>query len=229
MRRKSLGRALREPRRKGIDGFDGLHDTARRAMTTANKVTILRILLVPFFVVHLLYYVANGNEVHRLLAVLAFGLGAVSDGIDGYIARRYNQRSELGAILDPLADKLLLVSGLILLSQNNAPYLTAIPLWMTVTVFSRDGLLLLGLIVIHYACGKVVIQPHFIGKAATVLQMITIFWTLLKWDPRWLDRWVVGATVCTGVSGLLYLREGVRQLSASPTSSASPEQKKPQP
>ncbi|MBU6399645.1 MAG: CDP-alcohol phosphatidyltransferase family protein [Verrucomicrobia bacterium] len=194
-------------------------------MTTANKVTIVRILLVPFFVVHLLYYVTGGNEVHRLLAIVAFAFGAVSDGIDGYIARRYNQRSELGAILDPLADKLLLVLGLVLLSQNHAPYLATIPLWMTVTVFSRDALLLLGLIVIYYACGRIVIRPRFIGKVATVLQMVTLFWTLLKWDPLWLERWALGATVCTGASGLLYLKEGVRQLSASPTSSASPDQR----
>jgi CDP-diacylglycerol--glycerol-3-phosphate 3-phosphatidyltransferase len=196
------------------------------AMTTANKVTIVRILLVPFFVVHLLYYVANGNEVHWLLALLAFAVGAISDGVDGYIARRYNQRSELGAMLDPLADKLLLVLGLVLLSQNNSPYFYRIPLWMTVTVFSRDALLLVGLVVIHYACGRVVIRPHFIGKVATVLQMITVFWTLLKWDASWLELWAIGAAVCTGVSGLLYVRDGVRQLGASPSSSPSPQQPK---
>ena len=83
-------------------------------MTTANKVTILRILLIPFFVVQVLYYVKNGNELHRLLAILSFAVAAICDGVDGYIARRYNQRSELGAILDPLADKLLLVSGIVL-------------------------------------------------------------------------------------------------------------------
>ncbi|MHB8523102.1 MAG: CDP-diacylglycerol--glycerol-3-phosphate 3-phosphatidyltransferase [Limisphaerales bacterium] len=194
-------------------------------MTTANKITIVRILLVPFFVVHLLYYVANGNEINRLVALLAFAIAAISDGVDGYIARRYNQRSELGAILDPLADKLLLVLGLVLLSQNNAPYLDRIPLWMTVTVFSRDALIMLGLVVIHYACGRVVIQPHFIGKVATVLQMIAVFWTLLKWDQWWLDLWAIGATVCTGISGLVYTRDGIRQLNASPSSAAAPKQK----
>ncbi len=80
-------------------------------MTTANKVTILRILLVPVFIVEILYYFKNGNEVHRLAGLLCFAIAAILDGVDGYIARRYNQRSELGAILDPLGDKLLLVSG----------------------------------------------------------------------------------------------------------------------
>src|SRR5438874_11191790 len=74
-------------------------------MTTANKITIFRILLIPFFVVEVLYYMKTGNETHRLSAILAFGIAAICDGVDGYIARRYNQRSELGAILDPLADK----------------------------------------------------------------------------------------------------------------------------
>ena len=89
-------------------------------MTTANKITILRILLIPFFVVELIYYVRSGNEAHRLAALLSFAIAAVLDGVDGYIARRYNQISELGKILDPLADKLLLVSGIVALSFNHS-------------------------------------------------------------------------------------------------------------
>jgi len=99
-------------------------------MTTANKITILRILLIPFFVVELIYYVRSGNETHRLAALLSFAIAAILDGVDGYIARRYHQISELGKILDPLADKLLLVSGVVLLSLDNAPHLRQIPLWL---------------------------------------------------------------------------------------------------
>jgi cardiolipin synthase (CMP-forming) len=197
---------------------------AGKGMTTANRITIARILLVPLFVVALLYYGSSGEEIYRYLALLAFSIGAVSDGIDGYIARRYNQRSELGAILDPLADKLLLVLGLVLLSQNNAPYLHRVPLWLTVTVFSRDALLLLGLAVIHYTCGRLIIRPNLIGKAATVLQMGVVLWTLLGWNARWLVGWAGGATLCTAVSGVLYVRDGIRQLSAHPSSSAQREQ-----
>src|SRR5213595_3960876 len=123
-------------------------------MTAANKVTILRILLIPFFVVQVLYYVKAGNEIYRLLAILSFAVAAICDGVDGYIARRYNQRSELGAILDPLADKLLLVSGIVLLSLDNRPYLETIPLWLTGTIIGRDMLLLIGLGVIHMVVGK---------------------------------------------------------------------------
>ena len=190
-------------------------------MTTANKITIVRILLVPLFIVHLLYYVDGGREHHRILALLAFAVAAISDGVDGFIARHYNQRSELGAILDPLADKILLVSGVVLLSLNNAPHLQRLPFWLATTILSRDLLILIGLVVIHFICGKVTIRTHVIGKAATVLQMTAVLWALLKWDADWLMIWALGAAACTGISGLWYVRDGVRQLSASPASSAS--------
>jgi CDP-diacylglycerol--glycerol-3-phosphate 3-phosphatidyltransferase len=193
-------------------------------MTTANKITILRILLIPFFIVQTLYYFRSGDELHRFLGVVSFAVASILDGVDGYIARRYNQKSELGAILDPLADKLLLVSGIVLLSFRNQTYLKVIPLWLTATIISRDVLLLIGLGVIHMVCGKVTVRPRIIGKVATVLQMVTVIWILLKWSPGWLPYWTVGAAVCTGVSGLLYIWDGMRQLSASPRSSATPGQ-----
>jgi cardiolipin synthase (CMP-forming) len=193
-------------------------------MTTANKVTIVRILLIPFFVVEVLYYVKDGNEIHRLLALVSFAVAAICDGVDGYIARRYNQRSELGAILDPLADKLLLVSGIVVLSFDHQPYLEAIPLWLTGTIIGRDLLLLLGMLVIQITVGKVRVRPRVLGKVATVLQMIVVVWVLLKWDAKWLVGWTLAAAFCTGISGLLYIWDGSRQLSAHPASSAAPKQ-----
>jgi CDP-diacylglycerol--glycerol-3-phosphate 3-phosphatidyltransferase len=188
-------------------------------MTTANKVTIIRILLVPFFAVHLLYYTHRGDEIHRLLALLAFAVAAISDGVDGYIARRYNQRSELGAILDPLADKLLLVMGLALLTLDHLPHFDPIPLYLVVTVFSRDLIILLGMVVIYYICGKVDVRAHLVGKVATVLQMVTVAWVLLKWPATTLEPIAAAAALGTGISGILYVLDGVRQLSASPKSS----------
>jgi cardiolipin synthase len=187
-------------------------------MTTANKITIVRILLVPLFIVEVLNYVGQGREWHRYGAIAAFLVASVCDGVDGYIARRFNQRSELGAILDPLADKLLLVAGIVLLSLHHEQYLPHLPLWLTVTVISRDVLLLIGLVVIYYACGKVVVKPHWIGKAATVLQMVAVCWALLKLPAGWLHWFALGATVCTGGSGAIYVFDGVRQLSTSPAS-----------
>lgn len=194
-------------------------------MTTANKVTILRMLLVPFFVVEVLYYVKTGNEAHRVAALLTFAVASICDGVDGYIARHYNQWSELGTILDPLADKLLLVSGVVLLSFDHGPMLGQIPYWLAGTIVGRDLLVLMGLVVIRLTVGKVAIQPHFVGKVATVLQMVTVLWLLLKWDKGvggpWAFGLTLGAAICTGVSALLYVRDGMRQLSASPSSSPS--------
>ena len=192
-------------------------------MTTANKITILRILLIPFFVVELIYYVRSGNEAHRLAALLSFAIAAILDGVDGYIARRYNQISELGKILDPLADKLLLVSGIVALSFNHGNFLGQIPLWLTGIIIGRDFLILIGMIVIQITVGKVVVCPHFIGKCATVLQMSVVIWILLKWDAGrgalWLKYLTLGAAISTGVSGLLYVFDGIKQLGTHPASS----------
>jgi CDP-diacylglycerol--glycerol-3-phosphate 3-phosphatidyltransferase len=193
-------------------------------MTTANKITIIRILLIPFFAVLLIYHGRTGHDLYRLLALLTFLLAAVSDGIDGYIARRYNQRSELGAILDPLADKLLLVVGLVLLTIDNRPHLEPIPLWLTAAVFSRDFILFIGMMILHYTFGQVKVRPHWTGKIATVLQMIVIVWCLLEWEKRGLTGWSVAAASFTGISSVFYLVDGIRQLSRSPTSAASPQQ-----
>jgi cardiolipin synthase (CMP-forming) len=196
-------------------------------MTIANKVTILRILLIPFFVVEAVYYMKNGDEKFRLAAMIFFGVAAACDGVDGYIARRYNQRSELGAILDPLADKLLLVSGVILFSISN-PHFGSIPLWLTGTIIGRDILILIGMVVIQLMVGRVKVRARALGKVATVLQMLCIVWLLLKWDVQfgepWFSIWTIGAALCTGISGLWYVWDGVRQLSSHPTSSAAPKQ-----
>jgi CDP-diacylglycerol--glycerol-3-phosphate 3-phosphatidyltransferase len=190
-------------------------------MTTANKITILRILLIPFFVVEVLYYVQGGAEINRLLALASFAVAAGLDGVDGYIARRFNQRSELGRILDPLADKLLLVSGIVVLSIDHEPHFKGIPLWLTGTIIGRDIVLLLGLVVIQMMVGHVKVRPRVFGKVATVLQMSVVLWVLLKWNVIWLSWLSLAAALFTGISGLLYVWDGVRQLSAHPTSLAS--------
>lgn len=187
-------------------------------MTTANKVTIARILLVPFFIAQVLYYGTGAGETHRWLAIAAFALCALSDGVDGYIARHYNQRSELGTILDPAADKLLLVSGVVLLSFDHAPFLPQLPLWLVTTIVGRDVLLVMGAVLVHHTCGRVTVRPRVLGKVATVLQMATVLWALLKWPPEYLTALAGSSAIGTGISGLLYVVDGARQLSTSPRS-----------
>ena len=194
-------------------------------MTTANKVTILRILLIPFFVVEVLYYVKSGNEFHRAAALVTFAVAAICDGVDGYIARHYNQYSELGAMLDPLADKLLLVSGVVVLSFDHGPIIGQIPLWFTGTIIGRDILMIIGAGIIYITVGKVKVRPRILGKVSTVLQMVCVLWILLLWDqtfnPLWIKGLTLAAALCTGGSGLIYIWDGLRQLGSSPSSSAS--------
>lgn len=196
-----------------------------RTVTTANKITILRILLIPFFVIELIYYVRTAQEIHRLLAIVSFGVAAICDGVDGYIARRYHQISELGKILDPLADKLLLVSAIVTLSFDHGTLLGEIPFWLTGTIIGRDLLLAIGVIVIRAIIGNIYVRPRLTGKVATVFQMLAVSWILLKWDftfhGQFLKIWILGAGIFTAVSGLLYVWDGSKQLSSHPASSPS--------
>ena len=192
-------------------------------MTTANKITILRILLVPFFVYELLGYRNAGLDSQRWLALSTFALAALLDGVDGFVARRFHQKSELGAVLDPAADKLLLVTGVVLLSLDGI-HLNPLPLWLVVTILSRDVLLSLGALVVYYTVGKVTVRPRWTGKVATVLQMAVVLWALFRL-PALSQYWIAfAAAMCTGMSGLQYVFDGMRQLSASPRSAATPQQ-----
>ena len=137
-------------------------------MTTANKITVARILMIPVFVSLAIYYgtsVQRGEPVEwqRFAAIIVFLLAAVSDGLDGYVARRYNQRSSLGVILDPIADKGLLLSGVITLSISNwsesDPNYGKFPLWFPVLVITRDAVILVGGVVLQFLVGKVKVDP----------------------------------------------------------------------
>lgn len=192
-------------------------------MTTANKITVGRTFLVPAFIYFLLRHRDEGLEWQRWLALGCFALISALDGVDGFVARRFQQKSELGAMLDPLADKLLLVSALILLSLNQ-PHLRALPGWLNFTVISRDVLLVVGLALIHFTVGRATVRPRLSGKLATVLQMAAVLWTLLKW-PGQAQWWLAAAAAAlTVLSGVQYLGDGLRQLSASPQSRPQPEQ-----
>jgi CDP-diacylglycerol--glycerol-3-phosphate 3-phosphatidyltransferase len=194
-------------------------------VTTANKITIVRILLVPFFISQVIYFSRTGHAGYRLGALLSFASASVLDAVDGYVARHFNQRSELGAILDPLADKLLLTAAILLLSLDNRPYFERIPLWVTVTVVSRDVIILIGMVLIHSILGKVTVRARLSGKIATVLFMATVLWILLGWDARVLPALTMSAGVFTAASALFYILDGVRQLNSHPASAAAPSQR----
>lgn len=192
-------------------------------MTTANKITVVRILMIPVFVTLAIYYGESIQEGKpqdwmRFTAVAVFLLAAVSDGLDGYVARRYNQRSSLGMILDPIADKGLLLSGIVTLSISNwsqvDPNYGRFPTWFPVLVITRDVVILVGSAVLHILNGTVRVRPSWTGKVATVLQMAAIAWVMLQIHFLPLLWVVIAAGLFTLVSGMIYVRDGVRQLSA---------------
>ena len=198
-------------------------------VTIPNYISIFRLMIIPVFVIALLDFSESGVEISWWTAVIAFCVASISDGIDGYIARRFKQRSELGTFLDPMADKLLLLSGLIILSFSSN-HLPKLPVWMIGMVFGRDLFLLLGFFVITYWCGKMKIQPHFLSKCATVLQMFVVAWGVLgRKDQFGLETdlffwWCLLATICTGLTFLIYFPAGMAQLRAVPASSPSKDQ-----
>ncbi len=192
-------------------------------MTTANKITVVRILLIPVFVTMAIYYGASVQrgepiEWQRFGAIVVFLVAAVSDGLDGYVARRYNQRSSLGVILDPIADKGLLLSGVITLSISNwsevDPNYGKFPMWFPVLVIARDAVILVGAVVLHLLVGKVRVRPHWTGKIATVLQMAAIGWVMLQLHVKSLLYVVLAAGIFTFISGVIYVTDGVHQLQA---------------
>jgi cardiolipin synthase (CMP-forming) len=135
--------------------------------TLANILTILRLVLVPVFVMAV-YYQKFGS------ALGIFFIAAVTDGLDGLVARAFNQKTELGAILDPMADKLLLVTAFIVLSMHGFTFTPPIPFWVTVAAISRDIFIVLGALVINMATGFSNFRPSVPGKLNTFVQITLI-------------------------------------------------------
>ena len=172
-----------------------------------NFLTLIRIVAIPFFLVLLasqLYFDA----------LLVFILGAVTDALDGFIARRMNQKTSLGAILDPVADKLLLMSSFIMLGMMGG-----LPLWLVVLVVSRDTVILFGYVAISFLLDeRLEVQPTIAGKLSTVFQLVTVGVVLLMLArsqllESWLDDALVYLTAAaTVISGVQYLYLGLLRL-----------------
>lgn len=169
-------------------------------MNWANRLTIFRIVLVPVFITAILYHRLNA-------AFVVFLVATVTDALDGYIARVRKEKTRLGAILDPIADKMLIGSAFICFSLvSGLPEYLKMPVYVPIIVISRDVIILLGVMLIYILVGGVEIKPTIIGKLTTVFQMLTVIALLLKFVyASWL--WNVTA-VLTVVSGLDYIRIG---------------------
>jgi cardiolipin synthase len=175
-------------------------------MGLANCLTVLRILLTPVFVTLLVYRRPGW-------AVVVFGLAALTDFLDGWVARSRGMASRLGAFLDPMADKLLLTASFVTLT-----YLKALPFWITAVVLSRDVILVVGALVMHMVGVRIYPQPTWAGKAATLFQVLTVLSVLLSRYVQLalvptLFMWL--AAIFTVVSGCQYLFRGMGFLNAT--------------
>jgi len=171
-----------------------------------NLITIARILMVPLTV-----WLIITNQPQ--LAFFVFILAGVSDGVDGFIAKRWNMRTELGAWLDPLADKLLLISIYVTLGVMDK-----LPAWLAILVVSRDVLIMGGVVLAWLLDAPVRMKPLWISKLNTTIQIVFAGAFLFFLGNGWpVDRLVIfGAPVVAALtiaSGALYLRDWLRHMS----------------
>ncbi|MEA2604118.1 MAG: hypothetical protein QOF89_5110 [Acidobacteriota bacterium] len=170
--------------------------------TIPNLLTLLRMGLVPLFIIALV----NGDSKKALLIFLVAG---VTDALDGFIARFWRQQSLLGAYLDPIADKLLLISAYVVLSIPSLTHGAPIPLWVTILVIARDVLIVVIALVLYLAAGVRKFPPSVLSKINTVVQVVTVILVLLSVslpEQRWLELvsltsvyLVAGLTLATGL------------------------------
>jgi cardiolipin synthase len=141
-------------------------------LTPANQLTLLRMLLIPAFVIAVIYGYLGW-------ALVIFTVAGVTDLLDGLIARRSGQKTTLGAWLDPMADKLLLVSAFIVLTWPGLGLVNRMPVWLTILIISRDVLIVLTVAVVNLAVGRRTFKPSIYGKAATGIYVVTCAMLLL--------------------------------------------------
>jgi cardiolipin synthase len=136
-------------------------------LTYANQLTILRMLFVPCFVILLIYG-------HPKAATVLFLLAAVTDGLDGLLARKLKQKTVLGSFLDPMADKILLTAAFVTLTLPSVPLVIHIPTWLTILTISRDLIIALSVLIIHLQTQHSHFPPSLLGKCTTAVQLLTV-------------------------------------------------------
>lgn len=173
-------------------------------MNVPNLITLIRILLIPVFVLMIIDKLFGW-------ALITFAVAGITDGLDGFIARVTKQRTELGAILDPIADKLLLTAAFVTLTL-----IDIIPIWLTLIVITRDIIILLGFCVLTFISHRPKISPTFVSKVTTGFQILTILLALLAgYDAAFTKLStlaILGATFFTILSGIHYIYVGARIL-----------------
>ena len=181
-------------------------------MSLPNKISIFRILLAPAIVASLVYYHPDRDWL-RFLALGLFTIGIASDAVDGFLARVQRQQTELGTLLDPIADKSLILSTLISCSViHGLPAWMRIPAWFNLLVISRDILLVAGTLVLFAMKGEWSVKPSWMGKSTTVAQMLVIPVVMLGSPPAVTQPLLIAAAALTALSAISYVRTGFRVL-----------------
>ena len=176
-------------------------------MNIPNLLTLIRIILTPLFVI----FMIQGKY---LGALLAFTCAGLTDALDGLIARWLKQRTKIGAVLDPIADKALLSTSYVITAITHM-----IPPWLAVIVISRDIIILLGVLILFLFKGGVEIRPSILGKLTTLIQLGTIFLVLVESQMDYVGGLVpIALVLCalaTVASGLQYMIKGILLLNSS--------------
>lgn len=179
--------------------------------TVANQLTLLRMLLIPAFVILVVYGKPGW-------ALIAFGVAGITDGLDGLIARRAGQKTSLGAWLDPMADKLLLVTTFVVLTVPGTDLVNRFPLWLTILVITRDVVIVTTVAIVTAVMGVRTFKPSIYGKTATGVYVVTC--VVLMWFNYLGRRSVlvdVGIWTSLGitlVSGFHYIAHAARIINA---------------
>jgi cardiolipin synthase len=181
-------------------------------LTPANQLTLVRVLLIPVFVILVVYHYFGW-------ALAAFVTAGVTDALDGLIARRTGNRSTIGAWLDPVADKLLLVTTFVVLTLPGLGLLNRIPIWLTVLVITRDVLIVVTVAIINLAVGPRTFRPSIFGKATTVVHVVMcvviLYENWLEQTSLWVGVWIYAALAITLVSGFHYLFNATRLINTA--------------
>ncbi len=183
-------------------------------MNLANRITITRIILTPLFIAAVVYGRMD-------IALVIFAAAVISDGLDGFVARSMHQQTSIGTILDPVADKTLLISAFICLTLiKSVPEGLRLPPYVPIIVISRDAIIVLGYILIHVVKGDVKISPSFWGKVTTFFQMMTVVSILVQFKYSFYV-WNTAA-ILTVISGIDYMLKGSRTLNENSQNSRKP-------
>jgi cardiolipin synthase len=175
-----------------------------------NLLTILRFILLPLFI----YAVCNG---HRTLAVVTLAVIAASDGLDGWIARKYRVATPFGALFDPIADKVVQATALALLAAEVSPAFESIPTWFLGAIVARDLLLLYGTLRIGRRHHKVTVRVRWEGRLSTCLVFLLLFGVLLGGNSDFVWAVVIVTTPVICASAIRYVLAGRKQFTSSST------------